>query len=110
MSMPAHPPKGVLGAYARSVLDVLVPHFPDLANPATAEAIGDAIQQHHTNPGVAFGVPLDADGDWRLRPRRDLPGHVWCACWKPLERITARDCDLVQAISVQLDALPGRPR
>ena len=110
MSMPAHPPKGALGAYAQAVLDVLTPHFPDLANPATAEAVGDAIQQHRTNPGVGVGVVLDASGDWRLRAHRDIRGHVRCACWKAPEQITEQDCELVEAINARLDALTGRLR
>lgn len=105
-----HPPRGVLGAYAQAVLKVLAPRFPDLANPITAEVIGDAVQQHRTSPDVAFEALLTSTGSWRLRAHRDIPGHVRCACWKLPEQITERDCELVEAINAQLDALPGRPR
>ncbi|GHE41955.1 hypothetical protein GCM10017673_50180 [Streptosporangium violaceochromogenes] len=105
-----HPPRGVLGAYAQAVLKVLAPHFPDLANPITAGAVGEAVQQHRAAPGVTFGLVLDASGDWRLRARRDIRGHVRCAYWGAPEQITEQDCELVEAINAELDALPGRPR
>lgn len=104
-----HPPKGVLGAYAQAVLEVLTPRFPDLTNPITAEVIGDAIQQHHTTPSVVFEALLTSTGSWRLRAHRDI-GRVRLGCWKEPGRETEQDRQREESINAQLDALQGRSR
>ncbi|MFF4417062.1 hypothetical protein ACFYY8_31465 [Streptosporangium sp. NPDC001559] len=103
----SHPPKGVLGAYTKAVLDVLAPHFPDLTTPITAEVIGEAIQQHRTTPYDTFEALLTSTGTWRLRPHQDIPGRVRLACWKEPDRETDQDRDREQAINAQLDAVNG---
>lgn len=77
-----HPPKGVVGRYARRVVANLRDHFPDLNDPVVAEVIGEAVQKHHAVPDETFEALLDSAGNWRLRPNSQIPGRVLVACYR----------------------------
>ena len=55
-------------SYATSVVRVLREHFPDLADPTTAEVITDLIERQARDPQPGFEVIVDdpASAKWRL--------------------------------------------
>ncbi|MFI7125956.1 hypothetical protein ACIBQ1_09700 [Nonomuraea sp. NPDC050153] len=77
-----HPPKGVLGHYARRVIANLLPFFSDLKEPYVAEVIGEAVQKHHTSPNEAFEAILDTSANWRLKSDGRDTGRVKLACYR----------------------------
>lgn len=88
-----HPPKGVLGHYAKRVLANLLPHFSDLKDPTVAEIIGEAVQRHHARPDVTFEAILDGSANWRLKPAGRDTGHVRLACYRLNDRDTDRELE-----------------
>ena len=61
------------GDYAASVVKVLREHFPDLADPTTAEVITEAIERQSRDPHPGFEVIVDdpAAARFRLKTRSD---------------------------------------
>jgi hypothetical protein len=98
-----HPPRGVLGAYAVAVLDVLRADFPDLDEPHVAEVIGDAIEQNRVFPSNAFEGLLDSLGNWRLRQHCDILGRVRVACYRDQE--SDADRAKVERLNTLLDKI-----
>lgn len=101
-----HPPKGVLGTYARTVVEALRPHFEDLGKPYVAEVIGEAIQKHHTTPSGTFEALLDERGNWRLTPDGRDTGRVRLACYRFNER--DEDRALVEKVNAALAEIRHR--
>ncbi len=98
-----YPPRGVLGAYALAVLDVLRDDFPDLRESHVAEVIGDAITQNQVFPSNAHECLLDTLGNWRLGQHHDMPGRVRLSCC----RFEESDADRakVERINTLLDKI-----
>jgi hypothetical protein len=78
----SHPPKGVLGHYAKRVVANLLPHFDDLKDPVVAGLIGEAVQRHHTSPDAMFEAILDGAANWKLKPGGRGTGRVRLACYR----------------------------
>lgn len=91
--------------YAKSVIEVLRRHFPDLADPDAAGIITDAVRRQACTPRDGFEVIVDDPwtANWRLTPLRKDRRRVHLACY----RITRRDSDtqLAHTVNEALSAL-----
>ena len=91
--------------YAASVVEVLRRHFPDLADPTTAEVVTDLIERHTRNPQDPFEVIVDdpAAAKWRLnadnRDRRRVLLYIHRT------RISDADAELSRTVNDALRAL-----
>jgi len=94
--------------YARSVVEVLREHFPDLADPDVADVTYHAISQQlrDPQPGFEFIVDDPISAKWRLKakPGRDRC-HVRLRCYRYNRRQS--DNDLEDAVNDALQALEG---
>jgi len=101
-----HPPKGVLGHYAQRVIANLLPYFPDLKDPITAEVIGEAIQNHHARGNAALECRIDSFGNWRLKPHAHDLNQVRLACYRLFE--SDADRERVAKVNAALSEIPSR--
>jgi hypothetical protein len=91
--------------YATQVIDVLREHFPDLANPATAEVVTDLIERQARDPQPGFEVIVDdpISAKWRLhsdpRDRRCVLLYIHRA------RHSEADAELSRTVNDALRAL-----
>ena len=92
-------------SYAKSVTDVLREHFPDLADPATAGIITNAIWRQASNPRDSFELVVDspASANWRLKARSEDRRRVYLTCYRRVER--EPDAQLVHTVNEALSAL-----
>ncbi len=94
--------------YAKSVVQVLREHFPDLADPDVAEVTYHAIDEQLRNPRDSFEFIVDDpfSAKWRLtaKPGRDRR-HVRLRCYRYNRRQS--DGDLEDAVNDALQALEG---
>jgi hypothetical protein len=77
--------------YAASVVRVLREHFPDLADPATAEVVADLIERQVRDPKSSFEVIVDdpISAKWRLKGDVDNLRRVHLA----IHRLHPREAD-----------------
>ena len=101
-----HPPKGVLGHYAKQVIAFLRMHFADLNDATVANVIGEAIQRHHTSPYDAFEAILDTSANWRLKPDGRDTGRVKLTCMRRNEG--PEDRALVETVNAALAEISYR--
>jgi hypothetical protein len=104
-----HPPKDVLGLYAKNVVEVLRREFKDLEDPLVAEVVGDAVQQQQVTPSQAFEVILDASmANWRLKWNGEALSRIRLACYK--FNPSPGDHERAQKITELLVNLHGRKK
>lgn len=98
-----HPPKGVLGRYAKATIEVLRTEFLDLEKQHIADVIGEAVQQHRAVPSNSLECLLDERGNWRLKSAGRDTGRVRLACF--LYRETRGEREMVEHLNALLDNL-----
>jgi hypothetical protein len=91
--------------YAAAVVELLRPHFPDLADPVVAGLAEDAIRRHREAPQDPFEFIVDnpVSAKWRLKAYGRDRRRVLLACYRvhPSEA----DAALSWAVNEALQAL-----
>ena len=112
MTTPHSTPQGIRDTmgYAKSVIEVLRKHFPDLADEGVAEVTYHAINQQMRDPRDSFEFIVDDpfSAKWRLKakPGRDRR-YVRLRCYRYNRRQS--DNDLEDAVNDALRALEPVP-
>lgn len=92
--------------YAASVVKVLREHFPDLADPTTAEVVTDLVERQVRNPRAGFEVIVDdpISARWRLKPDPRDCNRVRLGCYRLHPR--EADAELERTVNKALREVP----